>query len=171
MVIHVMWSVGRWKAYSSLTPNLGWLWRRNCRRSRVILDLGEGTVENLVFSLLRFYVGYSCSVVARAFENLRTWRILAPPVDGVAGCYLAFPLWAHRLPPSPLSTLQCIHSFHGKKSKTYCKIYKILCCIFKTGYMSVCALCIKNFWKDWQNPLIPEVVIGEVERGYNVFKK
>ena len=26
--------------------------------------------------------------------------------------------------------------------------------------MSVCALCIKNFWKDWQNPLIPEVVIG-----------
>ena len=101
MVIHFMWSVGRWKAYSSLIPNLGWLWRRNCRRSRVILDLGEGTVENLVFNLLRFYVGYPCCVVAWTSENLRNWLILAPPVDGVAGCYLAFPLSAPPFPSGP----------------------------------------------------------------------
>ena len=69
--------------------------------SRVILDLGEGTVENLVFNLLRFYVGYPCCVVAWTSENLRNWRILAPPVDGVAGCYLAFPLSAPLSPSGP----------------------------------------------------------------------
>ena len=153
--------LGRQRTYSSLTPSLGWLWwRRNCKRSRVILDSGDGTVENLVLNILRFCVGYPGSVVQWTFENLRNWQILALPEGGIAGCCLAFPLSAPPSHSSLLSTPQSICSLHGKMSKIYCKIYNIVCCIFKGGYVSICALCIKNFWEDWQNPLIVGVVIG-----------